>query len=116
MPPALLMSSTATSAFTEFDPTDAAQTTRELHHVGREQPDGWSTFNGYIGDTFVYKMALSDADRAALEADINDQDAPTSPPTTSRRPPDANGTISPLGVTAVGERQPDLHHHPELRL
>jgi hypothetical protein len=36
--------------------------------VGRNQPDGWSTFNGNIGDIFVYKAALTDAERQQLEA------------------------------------------------
>ncbi len=31
---------------------------------------GWSTFNGNIGDVFVYRLALSDADRQTLEADL----------------------------------------------
>ena len=39
-------------------------------NVGRNNPDGWTTFNGDIGDVFVYKVALSDADRQTLEADI----------------------------------------------
>lgn len=35
--------------------------------VGRNWPDGWSTFNGYVGDVFFYKAALSDSDRVSLE-------------------------------------------------
>lgn len=34
------------------------------------KPRPWSTFNGNIGDVFVYKLALSDADRQTLEADL----------------------------------------------
>jgi hypothetical protein len=36
--------------------------------VGRNLPDGWSTFNGNIGDVFVYKVALTDSERQELEA------------------------------------------------
>ena len=39
-------------------------------NVGRNNPDGWTTFNGDIGDVFVYKIALTDTDRQTLEADI----------------------------------------------
>ena len=38
--------------------------------IGRNAPDGWSTFNGKIGDLFLYKTALSDADRKKLEAHL----------------------------------------------
>ena len=36
--------------------------------IGRNAPDGWTAFNGSIGDVFVYKVALSDAERQQLEA------------------------------------------------
>jgi hypothetical protein len=36
--------------------------------IGRNAPDGWTAFNGAIGDVFVYKVALSDAERQQLEA------------------------------------------------
>lgn len=36
--------------------------------VGRNAPDGWTAFNGDIGDVFVYKVALSAAERQQLEA------------------------------------------------
>lgn len=39
-------------------------------NVGRNDPDGWTTFNGNLGDVFVYTNALPDADRLALEADL----------------------------------------------
>jgi hypothetical protein len=39
-------------------------------NVGRNNPDGWSAFNGYIGDVFVYTIALSDLDRQQLETDL----------------------------------------------
>jgi len=36
--------------------------------VGRNAPDGWTTFNGDVGDIFVYKAALSQSERQKLEA------------------------------------------------
>ncbi|MCF7730616.1 MAG: carboxypeptidase regulatory-like domain-containing protein [Akkermansiaceae bacterium] len=39
-------------------------------NVGRNNPDGWSAFNGAIGDVYVYKTAISDAKRTALEASL----------------------------------------------
>jgi hypothetical protein len=37
-------------------------------NIGRNNPDHWATFNGKIGDVFIYKTALSDSDRKRLEA------------------------------------------------
>ena len=39
-------------------------------NLGRNEPDGWSTFNGEIGDVFLYKTALSDTERRQLETAI----------------------------------------------
>jgi len=36
--------------------------------VGRNAPDAWTTFNGDIGDVFLYKVALTDEERKELEA------------------------------------------------
>ena len=38
--------------------------------VGRNAPDGWSTYNGYLGDVFLYKVALTDGERIQVENDI----------------------------------------------
>ena len=35
--------------------------------VGRNAPDSWTTFNGDIGDVFLYKVALTDKEREELE-------------------------------------------------
>ena len=35
--------------------------------VGRNGPDGWSTFNGNIGDVYIYTTALSFSERVQLE-------------------------------------------------
>lgn len=36
-------------------------------NVGRNNPDGWTTFNGHIGDVFVYRNALTEAEKEELE-------------------------------------------------
>jgi len=98
-----LYTSTATSAFGAFIPAQVNnQDWAKWIDVGRNDNDGWSTFNGYIGDVFVYKSALSDADRGVLEADLQTKmnSIATHDITSSAG---ANGTISPLGVTAVGD-------------
>jgi len=38
--------------------------------IGCNGPDGYTTFNGQIGDVFLYKTALSEAERKLLEAFI----------------------------------------------
>jgi sialate O-acetylesterase len=38
--------------------------------IGRNAPDAWTTFNGDIGDVFVYKVALTEQERTQLEAHI----------------------------------------------
>jgi len=71
-------------------------------NVGKNNPDGWPTYNGGIADVFVYNTALSAGDRATLEADINTKlTTVTTHDITSSA--GAGGSISPLGVTAVGE-------------
>ena len=39
-------------------------------NVGRNDPDGWTTFNGNIGDVYLFKTAISDTKRLALEASL----------------------------------------------
>lgn len=54
------------------DPSDMSTLTpgvepfKHYINVGRNDPDGWTNFNGYIGDVFLYKTALSEAKHAAL--------------------------------------------------
>jgi len=35
-------------------------------NIGRNDPDGWPIYNGYIGDTYVYGTELSEQERSAL--------------------------------------------------
>ena len=64
-----IISNTATSQMTSLVPGVPGDYGRFIN-VGRNNPDGWSTFNGNIGDVFLYKTALSDAERQQLETNI----------------------------------------------
>ncbi len=71
-------------------------------NIGRNNPDTWPTFNGYIGDVFVYKKALSDVERTALEANLTAKfvtDATLQYTISSSA--GANGGITPSGSTAI---------------
>ena len=63
------MSNTATSDMTALVPgvTGGAGGYGTHINVGRNTPDGWTTYNGNIGDVFLYKTALSPIDRTLLE-------------------------------------------------
>jgi sialate O-acetylesterase len=62
-----IMSENASGAMTSLVPGGAGPYATSLT-VGRNAPDGWTAFNGDIGDVFVYKVALSAAERQQLEA------------------------------------------------
>ena len=68
-----IMNNTSTSDMTSLVPGIAGGFARSMN-VGRNDPDGWTTFNGNIGDVFVYNIALSDVpstgERQQLEADL----------------------------------------------
>ena len=70
-------------------------------NVGRNDPDGWTTFNGDIGDVFVYNIALTDVagtgERQQLEADLLNKFMTYNITATAG----ANGSISPPGTTVV---------------
>ena len=53
------------SGFTQLDPGAFYQD--QITIGGGYPADGWSWFNGNIGNSYVWKSALSDGDRAALE-------------------------------------------------
>jgi hypothetical protein len=65
-----IMSSDVTSDMTSLVP-GVAGSFADFINVGRNDPDGWTTFNGDIGDVFVYKVALTDTEREQLEADLS---------------------------------------------
>ena len=64
--------------------------------------DGWSSFNGDVADTFVYKTALSTLDRVTLESSLGTKFGITMPVyhniTASAG---VGGTITPVGVVPV---------------
>jgi hypothetical protein len=55
-----------TGAFTQLVPGIAGTYANNID-IGDEQADTWAGFNGLIGDVFVYRTALSTADRNTLE-------------------------------------------------
>ena len=67
-------------------------------NVGRNDPDGWSAYNGNIGDIYVYKVALDDTKRAALESDLMTKFDVKQVINASAG---AHGTIDPLGLVEV---------------
>jgi carbonic anhydrase/acetyltransferase-like protein (isoleucine patch superfamily) len=69
----------------------------EYINIGKNNPDGWPCFNGYIGDVFVYTNALADADRRQLEADLTAKFIDY----TITASAGAGGTISPSGAVPV---------------
>ncbi|HEU5070815.1 MAG TPA: hypothetical protein VFV96_10455, partial [Verrucomicrobiae bacterium] len=64
---ALMLSGTS-GTFTNLTP--GANTFQHYINVGRNNPDGWTAFNGNIGDVFLYKTALTDGERQQLEATL----------------------------------------------
>ena len=99
----LFMNSMTASAFSAFTPLmGGTNDYRKRIGVGGRDGDGTYAYNGYIGDTFIYKSALTDVERETLEADINAKltSITTYAITASAG---AGGSISPEGVTVVGE-------------
>ena len=63
------LSTTESSSMLSLNPNGPEKFTNAIN-IGRNNPDGWSAFNGHIGDVFVYKVALTDTERRQLEADL----------------------------------------------
>ena len=61
-----IMSNKTTCDFTTLEPGNFKTIT-----IGRNGPDSWTTFNGAIGDVFIYKTALTDSERIGLETYIS---------------------------------------------
>jgi hypothetical protein len=68
-------------------------------NIGRNEPDGWTTFNGSIGDVFVYKAALSESELDQLEGLLLPRYGIVLHTITASA--EANGSISPNGATPV---------------
>jgi hypothetical protein len=65
-----IMSGTAQNPTDMTALTPGGQTYMHYIDVGRNDPDGWTTFNGNIGDVYLYNTAITDAKRTALEASL----------------------------------------------
>ncbi|MCX6345305.1 MAG: DUF6055 domain-containing protein [Armatimonadetes bacterium] len=100
-----IMTGTATSNLTTLDPLWNGGGTGfwSYINVGRNQPDGWTTFNGDIGDVFLYKTALSDDQRLRLEADVKSKFGIGGGGSTYTITASAGtgGTITPSGAVVV---------------
>ncbi len=99
-----IMSAAASGSWTSINPDHSATWGSDpdyTHYVnvGRNEPDGWSTFSGYIGDVFVYTNALADVERQQLEADLTAKFL--SPGYTITASAGAGGYINPGGVVSV---------------
>ncbi len=92
-------SSSATSAMTSLVPGVAGAYATHIN-VGRNNPDGWSVFNGDIGDFFIYNLALSDADRQTLETDMSTKFGIAAARTITASA-GTGGSLSPTGTVNV---------------
>jgi Concanavalin A-like lectin/glucanases superfamily/Carboxypeptidase regulatory-like domain len=95
---AQIMDITTTSDLTSLVPNVAGAFANALN-VGRNNPDGWTTFNGHLGDVFVYKVALSVAERQQIEADLTARFV--APEWIVTATAATGGTINPLGAVPV---------------
>ncbi|MGN6644618.1 MAG: hypothetical protein ACTHKU_16635, partial [Verrucomicrobiota bacterium] len=68
-------------------------------NVGRNDPDGWTTFNGNIGDVFVYTNALADVDRQTLETNLMAKFVPNDYQIIASA--NSGGTLNPSGIVPV---------------
>ena len=87
-----------TDSFARLQGTDTGWMTRI--GVGRNPWDGWSSFNGNVGDVAVYKVALDDTKRAALETALMAKYG-SSVNFTITASAGAGGTITPSGSVTV---------------
>ena len=96
---AQVMNITSTSDMTSLVPgvTGGAGGYGTYINVGRNNPDGWTTFNGNIGDVFLYKSALTDTERGQLEQYIANKLTDYAIAASAS----AGGTISPTGTVVV---------------
>jgi hypothetical protein len=93
-----IYTNTSTSAMTALTNGVAGGYANAIN-VGRNDPDGWTTFNGNIGDIFVYTNALADADRIALEADLTSKFLTTDYTVTVTS--GAGGYVNPMGTVLI---------------
>ena len=97
----VMLDVTTTSAMTSLVPANQSTTDHNIC-VGTSYNVSSHTFNGDIGDTFVYLVALSDAERNQLETKLTTKfiNGTTYTITASAG---SNGTITPSGAVVVNQ-------------
>jgi hypothetical protein len=90
---------TALGAFTFFDAMRDNLGHQTVISIGKGW-DGWATMNGYLGDVFVYKTALNDAERLTLQADFTNELNRTIYKVTSTTSGAGGGTIVRAGAAS----------------
>ena len=98
----LVMDITATSDMSAIVPGGSALSYGNNVTFGRNWPDGWTTYNGCYGDSFVYTTALTDAERQQLETYLVNRLTATGPTYAITASAGAGGSISPAGAVSVG--------------
>ena len=93
-----LMDITSTSDLTSLVP-NVPGAFANAFNVGRNNPDGWTVFHGLIGDVFVYRVALTTAERQQIEADLMARFV--TPGAFIQASAGAGGTINPTGAVLV---------------
>ena len=68
---------------------------------GRNWPDGWTTYNGYYGDSFVYTTALTDTERVGLENFLANRLTASGSAYAITATAGSGGSISPAGAVIV---------------
>lgn len=99
---------TTTSDMTYLVP--GADLYKKFIHIGRNHNDGWSTFNGNIGDVYVFKRAIPDSKRTELQNALSAKFATPIPVYTTISgkvtlpdgiTPVAGATVSAVGTSAT---------------
>jgi len=71
-------------------------------NIGRNNPDGWTVFNGQIGAALLWKTALGQAERNAFEVELGTAfGIPINHTLTASA--GTNGTITPSGAVVVAD-------------
>jgi hypothetical protein len=93
-----IMDVTSTSDLTSLVP-NVPGSFANAFNIGRNNPDGWTVFNGLIGDVFVYRVALTTTERQQIESDLTARFI--SPGNVITASASAGGIINPTGAVLV---------------
>lgn len=92
----------AGAGLTSLTPGSSGRDYANYINVGRNNPDGWTAFNGYLGDVYFYTNVISETDRVAVEDNlINKFILQATNAFNISASVGANGTISPSGDISV---------------